>query len=386
MRDTILYKKEKEKLLLVIPDNMIDSVIYKFHDDFGHFGIDKVEELIRRSFYFSGMRKKLCEHIKNCVVCIRYTPKRKKYDGELHIFEKGNLPFDTIHVDHLVALMKTKAKNENIFAIVDGFTKYIRLFPTKTTNTAEVLKCLEIYCRDYSVPKRLVSDRGTAFTSRAFKVFIDEKKIKHILNATASPKSNGQVERYNRTLVPVLSKLVDVEKKEWDVLLPEVEYLLNNSWNRSVKETPSKLLFGVVQKRQIEENLSFMEEMNAETEEERNLVDIRDKAYKNIISAQEYNKKMHDSHCRTKTTYEENELVMIRTVPIAGTKPKLEPKFKGPYRIKKVLSNNRYVIEDVPGFQISGIRFEGVFDPLNMRKFISGSKGEDLNDCKIYRL
>ena len=36
---------------------------------------------------------------------------------------------------------------------------------------------------------------------------------------------------------------------------------------------------------------------------------------------------------------------------------------------KKILDNNRYVIEDVPGFQVSSIRYEGVFDPLNMRLY-----------------
>ena len=382
MRDTILYKKDKNKLLLVVPENMIVSVIYKFHDEFGHFGVDKVEELIKRSFYFSEMRKRLIVHIKNCVVCIRYTPKQKKYDGMLNLYEKGKIPFYTIHIDHLVALVKTKAKNENILAVVDGFTKFIRLFPTRTTNTAEVLKSLEVYFRDYSIPTRIVSDRGTAFTSKAFKEFVDSKNIKHVLNATASPKSNGQVERYNRTLVPVLSKLVDVRKKDWDVLLPEVEHLLNNSWNRSVKEIPSKLLFGVVQKREIDENvLAFVDEVNAETEE-RNLINIREKAYKNIMNAQEYNKRIHDQHCKSNTVYNENDLVMIRNVPTAGMSAKLEPKFKGPYRIKRVLNNNRYVIEDVPGFQVSSVRFEGVFDPLNMRKYKAEMIGKDVNESE----
>ena len=380
LRDTILYKKEKDKLLLVIPECMIESVIYKFHDEFGHFGVDKVEELIRRSFYFSFMRKRLLEHTKNCIICIRFTPKSKKYDGKLNLFEKYTIPFDTIHVDHLISLIKTKAKNENILSVVDGFTKYIRLFPTKTTNTVEVIKNLEIYFRDLSVPARIVSDRGAAFTSKAFKDFVEMKNIKHVLNATASPKSNGQVERYNRSLVPVLSKLVEVYKIDWDRLLPEVEFLLNNTINRSIKNTPSRLLFGVDQRRKVENNmLTFVDELN-KGEETRNLVEIRNEAYKNILNLSQYNKRKFDQHCKTNVTYEENELVMIRNVPKPGMSAKLEPKFKGPYRIKKVLDNNRYVIEDVPGFQVSNIRFEGVFDPLNMRKYKSELNEEMMSE------
>lgn len=121
--------------------------------------------------------------------------------------------------------------------MVDGFTKFIRLFPTKTTNTAKVNRSLEVYFRDYSISTRIVSDRGTSFTFKAFKKFIESKKIRHVLNETASPKSNGQVERYNRTLVPVLSKSVDIRKQDWDVLLPDVEHLLNNSWNLSATKS-----------------------------------------------------------------------------------------------------------------------------------------------------
>ena len=80
-------------------------------------------------------------------------------------------------------------------------------------------------------------------------------------------------------MVPVLSKLVDVKKHDWDVLLPEVELLLNNSWNRSVKETPSKLLFSIVQKQKNVENvIAFMNDLNSEVEE-RDLINIREKAY-----------------------------------------------------------------------------------------------------------
>ena len=73
------------------------------------------------------------------------------------------------------------------------------------------------------------------------------------------------------------------------------------------------------------------------------------------MNAQAYIKKMYDKPCKTNTVYKENDLVMIKNIPSAGGSIKLEPKFKGPYRVKKILDNNRYVIEDVPGFQVSSI-------------------------------
>lgn len=43
------------------------------------------------------------------------------------------------------------------------------------------------------------------------------------------------------------------------------------------------------------------------------------------------------------------------------------PKFKGPYKVKKVLGNERYLIIDIEGFQITLIPFESVFESKNMK-------------------
>ncbi|XP_072936600.1 uncharacterized protein [Epargyreus clarus] len=50
---------------------------------------------------------------------------------------------------------------------------------------------------------RMISDRGTCFTSHAFRKFCLDKGVKHVLNAVASPRSNGQVERQNKSKVMI---------------------------------------------------------------------------------------------------------------------------------------------------------------------------------------
>lgn len=74
----------------------------------------------------------------------------------------------------------------------------------------------------------------------------------------------------------------------------------------------------------------------------------------------QYNKKYHDSHCRSDVRYAEGDLVRLRTTKSRGQSIKLNAKFRGPYQVMKVLNWNRYVIEDIPGFQISNTHFSGV--------------------------
>uniref|UniRef100_A0A182N8D0 RNA-directed DNA polymerase n=1 Tax=Anopheles dirus TaxID=7168 RepID=A0A182N8D0_9DIPT len=172
--------------------SMENSVLYKFHNEAGHFGRDKVTGMIGQTYWIPGLSGKLKQHISSCIVCIHYNPKNQKYDGQLQNIEKPEVPFAMVHVDHLGPLETTRSGNRYIFLICDSFTKFIKLYATKTTNTKEVNKYLKSYILAYSSPRVLVSDRGTCFTSENFRSFTEEYGIQHILNATACPKANGQ--------------------------------------------------------------------------------------------------------------------------------------------------------------------------------------------------
>ena len=47
---------------------------------------------------------------------------------------------------------------------------------------------------EFEYPRRLISDGGLAFFSKAFADFLAGLVIRHVLNAIATPSSNGQVE------------------------------------------------------------------------------------------------------------------------------------------------------------------------------------------------
>jgi len=130
--------------------------------------------------------------------------------------------------------------------VTDAFTKFVKLFPTKTTNSNEVIKHLNNYFNYYSRPIRIVSDRGSAFTSVLFKDFMNENNIQLIHIATGTPRANGQVERVNRTIISMITKLAPT-MSQWDKTLIDVEYVVNNSINRSTNQVPTMLLYGVKQ-------------------------------------------------------------------------------------------------------------------------------------------
>ncbi len=78
-------------------------------------------------------------------------------------------------------------------------------------------------------------------------------------------QNERKAERQNRTVIPVLSKLIDIQNnKDWDHSIPDAEFAINNSLNRSIKTTPSMALYGVNQTKTNDDIVRFIEQLNLE--------------------------------------------------------------------------------------------------------------------------
>lgn len=222
--------------------------------------------------------------------------------------------------------------------VIDAFTKFTKLYPTKTTSCAEVINHLKTHFCNFSRPKIIVSDRGTAFTSADFRVFCNDNDIQHIRVATHSPQANGQVEHTNRVLGPMISKLIcNEEKLYWYKLLPDIEFAINNSVHKVTGETPSRLLFGVEQRGKIIDEIQEYLENNV-NQIDRDLICLCSRTAEKIEKNQKYNKAYFDKKRKPPHQYKENDYVMIRNIETSkGSSQKIIPEFKGPYKVSKIL-------------------------------------------------
>lgn len=119
--------------------------------------------------------------------------------------DKGDTPLFMWRIDFLGPLTLTPKWYKHILAIINGFTKFYWLFPTKSVTTKGVSDQLAVLETTYGNPKKLVSDRGTTFTSEKFHNCCSVRNIHHILLTTGMPKANGQVERLNTIIINVLT-------------------------------------------------------------------------------------------------------------------------------------------------------------------------------------
>lgn len=218
----LVYEIQNGQRLLVVPGRMQNEIIRNAHN-IGHFGIIKTEALIQRDYSINNLKSKIGKKVNNCVTCILANRKQGRKEGFLHSIDKGDTPLATWHIDFLGPLASTPKGYRHILAVIDGFTKFCWLFPTKSVTAQEVIDKLTVMEATFGNPEKVVSDRGTAFTSKDFGDYCSEREIRHILITTGVPRANGQVERLNTIIINVLTKLSLNKPDQWYRQVPKVD-------------------------------------------------------------------------------------------------------------------------------------------------------------------
>ena len=111
-KDGILYKiGSKERLLRVLKEDEIDSVIFMTHNHptGGHFGKDATYNKINTRFWWKKMYGNIEEYIKTCDSCQRRG--NKGGSGYLNPIKVGK-PFERIGIDFIGPLERTRKGNK----------------------------------------------------------------------------------------------------------------------------------------------------------------------------------------------------------------------------------------------------------------------------------
>lgn len=93
-------------------------------------------------------------------------------------------------------------------------------------------------------PRRIISDQGSAFTSHDFRDFCVDEGIEHILITSGTPRENEQIERINRTLITLLTKLAAPQSTLWHKYVTQAQRYLNHIPSRNTGMTSFYFLFG----------------------------------------------------------------------------------------------------------------------------------------------
>lgn len=245
LKDGKIFRKVNGQLRWAVPRDARWKIMQQCHDEAGHFSYDKTLEKARRDYWFPKMAQFIKKYVRACIPCAHAKQPGGKKQGFLHPIPKPNVPFQCLHMDHLGPFIKSKRGNLYILGIIDSFTKFIILRAVKNTKSRTTIAVLRDVFALFGTPGQLISDRGTSFTSNEFKAYIASIGIKHTLNAVATPRANGQIERYNRSILASLTAMChNDDDRDWDIKVSQVQWSLNNTINQGTGKSPTEIIFG----------------------------------------------------------------------------------------------------------------------------------------------
>jgi hypothetical protein len=149
-------------------------------------------------------------------------------------------------MDFITRLPRTNKQHNSIMVVVDKLTKAPHFVHVKTTHISANI--VEIYMREiarlHGIPRTIVSDKDTKFTSNFWMGFLKRFGTNLYSSTTYHPQSDGQTERVNRIIEDMLRMYVMDKPSKWEDYLHLVEFAYNNGYQTSLKMSPFEALYG----------------------------------------------------------------------------------------------------------------------------------------------
>lgn len=362
-----LYKKvrdpemKQDEYKVVVPSDMRQQLIQNFHEsEFGgHGGINKTYKGLLKNFYFPKMFQEIRKFVRGCKECQRHKVPGTQPAGKMTVKDRQLRPHQLVSIDLVGPLVTSRSQNKFILTILDEQSKYLIAKPMRSATSENVIKILKsqlIYV--FGVPEIILSDSGSQFTSATFENFCKSFGIKHNTVPVHYPRGNP-VERVHRTIKAQISIFIKGQQKTWDEHLDHVVFAYNTAIHESTGFAPSTLVFGQSPRTPFDvENTATRG--NASPADPTDYVShLKKKIERCHLMAKNAVKKAKESNAkrfnlrRSDQKFNEGDLVWRKSFLLsdkaAGFSKALAPKYLGPSKIIKKLSDNQFILADLDG-------------------------------------
>ena len=349
-------EETEERLRICTPRQMRDDVMWYLHDapTSGHMGIQRtIQRAKNSSYYWPGMNQYVRDYVKSCYVCEeRKNPARKKRTYMKSYITGGR--FERVAADIAGPFPKTANENVYILVISDYFTKFSEIYPIPNMEAKTIASVFfRGWIKRYGCPREFHSDQGTQFESQVFQHLCSMFGILKTRTTAFHPRSDGMVERLNRSIKEMLSKYINVRQTNWDDYIDCMEMAYNSSVHETTGVTPYRMVFGsemtVPLDLQTEAVETDKEEMTSAPRYVRELcenLDIVHRIARECTSKAVLRQKKHYDKSAVSKSYDVGDVVRrFQPKQIIGTKLKLARNWSGPWVITRRLSDVLFEIK-----------------------------------------
>ena len=229
---------------IVVPKALTAQILRMTHDELGHNGTHQTYTLLKRLYYWKGLRPSVEKHIKMWYQCQRRNKQVVKY-ATLYI-DVATFPMQFISMDLIGEFHPpTSRKHRYALTVICMLTGHVFCVPLKTKAAEEVIQAYidDVYSK-FGETLKMLSDNGTEFKNKMFEQIAEELGLEYNLyTPPCHTASNGRIEGFYGFLKACIAKHVATQL-EWDVLIPLACAAYNFIPNEHSKESPFFLMFG----------------------------------------------------------------------------------------------------------------------------------------------
>ncbi|XP_033758666.1 uncharacterized protein LOC117340982 [Pecten maximus] len=354
----LLYRELEEKgstrRQLVVPRKFRETVLNLGHNSVmaGHLGIAKTTNRVLAEFFWPGCRSDIRRYCRSCDVCQRTVHKgsvRKVPLGDMPIIDK---PFDKVAVDIVGPLYPASDRGHRyILTVVDCATRYPDAVPLKHIETEDIAEALVDVFSRVGVPREILSDRGSQFTSGVMKELSRLLSMRQMTTTPYHPASNGLVEKFNGTLKQMMKRMCVEQPRNWDKYINPVLFAYREVPQESLGFAPFELIYG----HSVRGPLKILRELWTKDIQDPDVkstyqyvVDLRDRlektcelAHENLKVAKFKQARNYNKHARDRRMQAGDQVLVLR--PIKHNKLQLQ--WMGPYKIVSRVGDVDYQID-----------------------------------------
>ena len=182
---------------IIIPKSMQNDVLQQLHT--GHLGQEKTKLRAKDSVFWVNINRDIDKLVKFCDTCQECQPSQIAEPLLQH--EIPTRPWSKLGTDLFMF-------NDNQWLIIaDYYSKFqiVKKLPDPCPSRVVVAVTKEVF-GEYGIPDTVISDNGPHFNSVQYREFEKSWNFDHVTSSPRYPKSNGFVERQNRTVKATLKK------------------------------------------------------------------------------------------------------------------------------------------------------------------------------------
>ena len=334
-----IYDNKQRFEVTVVPPNCAPLLLNLAHDQLGHNGTARTYMLLKRTYYWKGMKTDVSNYVKQCKLCQKQNILPVKYvSGH---FSAPMAPMEFISMDLIGDFTPSSKGNKYALTVICMLTGYTFCIPIPSKKASDVITAYidNVYSK-FGGSKKILSDNGTEFKNQLFEKIAKELGVEFkCYTAPYHPQSNGRIEGFHHFLKSCMTKHISTTM-EWDQVVHLATAAYNFFPNEHSKESPFFLMFGrdprvplntlltpKIRYMGTEENILSLEALQR----------IYHLVAENLKIAKE---RLHKNQQAYPTKLKTEDMVMIKT----HAEGQFQPIYKGYYRVVSFKGNQVQVI------------------------------------------